>query len=34
MYDCENERDIEHLESIVRGDNESHANPEFFIFPD
>jgi hypothetical protein len=33
MYDCENERDIEHLESVIRGENESHANPEFFIFP-
>ena len=34
MYDCENERDIEHLESIIRGDNEIHGNPEYFIFPD
>jgi hypothetical protein len=33
MYDCENEKDIEYLESVIRGDNEIHSKPEYFKFP-
>jgi hypothetical protein len=32
-YNCQNERDIEHVESMIRGTNETHAKPEFFRFP-
>jgi hypothetical protein len=34
IYDCENEKDIEFLESVIRGNNEIHAKPEYFKFPD
>ena len=34
-YNCQNERDHEYLESVVRGENgPTHAHPEHFVFPD
>ena len=33
IYDCENEKDNEFVQSVIRGDNEIHAHPEYFKFP-
>ncbi len=34
-YDCDNEQDLEHLESWIRGEEgELHQNPEVFVFPE
>jgi hypothetical protein len=33
IYDCENEKDHEALQSVIRGDNEIHENPKVFKFP-
>jgi hypothetical protein len=33
MYDCENEKDNEFVQSVIRGENEIHEHPEVFKFP-
>ena len=33
IYDCENEKDNEFVQSVIRGDNEIHSHPEYFKFP-